>query len=201
LLHLRIMAMSKADEFRRHLKQGKVYRRSDLEGYSNAVDRHLGILVKEGVLQKIAPGIYYHPKETAFGAAPPDEETLVRSFLKDDRFLVTSPNAYNSLGIGTTQLYNKRLVYNHKRHGEYVLGNKNFTFQKKPHFPKQVTPEFLVVDLVNNIDTLAEDKAVILARVASKVQQMDTKKLARAVKEYGSTRTQKLFEHGGWLSA
>jgi len=193
--------MKKADELRRHLRQGKVYRRSDLEEYSNSIDRHLCILVKEGVLQKIAPGMYYHPKETVFGAVPPDEETLVRSFLKDDRFLVTSPNVYNSLGVGTTQLYNKRVVYNHKRHGEYMLGNKNFTFLKKPHFPRQVTPEFLMVDLVNNVDTLAENKTMVLSKVADKVQQMDRKKLARAVKEYGTSRTQKLFDHGGWLSA
>ena len=193
--------MTKVNELRRHLRRGEVYRRSDLEGYSNAVDRHLGMLVNEGALQKIAPGMYYYPRETAFGAVPPEEETLVRSFLKDDRFLVTSPNVYNSLGIGTTQLYNKRVVYNHKRHGEYQLGNKRFTFLKKPHFPKQVTPEFLVVDLVNNVDTLAEDKTMILGKVADKVQQMDHKKLARAVREYGSARTQKLFHHGGWLSA
>ena len=195
------MALTKEDELRRHLMRGKVYRRSDLEEYSNSIDRHLGILVKEGTLQKIAPGMYYYPTETVFGAVPPDEETLVRSFLKDDRFLVTSANAYNSLGVGTTQLYNKRVVYNHKRHGEYILGNKNFTFLKKPHFPKQVTPEFLVVDLVNNVDTLAEDKAMVLSKVAGKARQMDRKKLTRAVREYGSARTQKLFDHGGWLSA
>ena len=195
------MATTKADELRHHLKRGKVYRRSDLEEYSSSIDRHLGMLVKEGTLQKIAPGMYYHPKETIFGAVPPGEETLVRSFLKDDRFLITSANAYNSLGVGTTQLYNKQVVYNHKRHGEYRLGNKNFTFLKKPHFPKQVTPEFLVVDLVNNIDILAEDKALILSKVANKVQQMDRKKLTGAVRAYGSTRTQKLFDHGGWLSA
>ncbi|MDB4921809.1 DUF6088 family protein [Mucilaginibacter sp.] len=195
------MAMTKVDELRRHLKRGKVYRRSDLEVYSTAVDRHLGMLVKEGALQKIAPGMYYHPRETVYGAVPPDEETLVKSFLKDDRFLVTSPNVYNSLGVGTTQLYNKRVVYNHKRHGEYTLGNKHFTFLKKPHFPKQVTPEFLVVDLVNNVDTLAEDKTMVLGKVADKVRQMDHKKLAKAVREYGSVRTRKLFDNGRWLSA
>lgn len=195
------MAMTKVNELRRHLKQGKVYRRSDLEAYSAAVDRHLGMLVKEGALQKIAPGMYYHPKGSVYGVVPPDDEALVKSFLKDDRFLLTSPNAYNSLGVGTTQLYNKRVVYNHKRHGEYKLGNKSFTFLKKPHFPKQVTPEFLVVDLVNNVDTLAEDKTMVLGKVAEKVQQMDLKKLAKAVKEYGSARTQKLFDNGRWVSA
>ncbi|RYG31935.1 hypothetical protein EON81_21775, partial [bacterium] len=41
---------------------------------------------------------------------------------QDNRFLVTSPNAYNTLGVGTTQLYNKKTVYNHKRHGNFTLG-------------------------------------------------------------------------------
>jgi hypothetical protein len=49
--------MKKVEEFRRHLRRGKVYRRSDLEQYSTAVDRHLS-MVKEGVLQKIAAGMY-----------------------------------------------------------------------------------------------------------------------------------------------
>src|SRR6202012_772837 len=112
----------------------------ELAQWSTAIDRHLKTLLAEGVLEKLSQGLYSVPKKTVFGAAPPDEELLVRRFLKDDDFLLTSPNAYNSLGVGTTQLYNKRIVYNHKRHGEYILGNKNFTFLKKPHFPKQVTP-------------------------------------------------------------
>jgi hypothetical protein len=37
------------------------------------------------------------------------------------RFLLTSPNAYNTLGVGTTQLYDKTVVYNHKRHGHFML--------------------------------------------------------------------------------
>jgi hypothetical protein len=195
------MGMAKVDEMLRHLRRGKVYRRSDLEQHSTAVDRHLGMLVKDGSLQKVAPGMYYYPKESAFGAVPPKEETLVKSFLKDDRFLLTSPNVYNSLGVGTTQLYNKQVVYNHKRHGEFKLGNTYFTFVKKPHFPKQATPEFLVVDLVNNVDTLAEDKTILLKKVAQKARQMDPKKLEKAVREYGSVRTQKIFNNDGWISA
>jgi hypothetical protein len=36
---------------------------------------------------------------------------------------------------------------------------------------------------VNNVDTLAEDKAMVLSKVVDKVQQMDRKKLARAVRD------------------
>lgn len=185
--------MLKLDNLKKHLKQGNVYRREDLTQWSTSVDRHLEELVQEGTLQKLSQGVYYYPRMTAFGAAPPEDEALVRSFLKDDRFLLTSPNSYNSLGLGTTQLYNTRVVYNHKRHGEFKLGNRTFDFRIKPHFPKKVTPEFLMVDMVNNLNTLAEDKSLVLNNLSAKAMSMDKKKLAHAVSEYGGVKARKLF--------
>jgi hypothetical protein len=186
--------MTKLDELRKHLKEGEVYRRNDLAKWSTSVDRHLAALVKDGALQKLSQGLYFVPKSTVFGETPPEEARLVRSFLKDNRFLLTSPNAYNNLGLGTTQLYNQRVVYNYKRHGEFKLGNRNFSFRRKYNFPKKLTEEFLVVDLVNNLDNLAEDKGAVLQNLSSKVQKMDTKKLAQAVANYGNTKAQKIFE-------
>ncbi len=185
--------MLQVDRLKQHLKKGRVYRRNELTRWTKSVDRHLEELVQGGVLQKLSQGLYYVPKETAFGKAPPDERELVRSFLNDDRFLLTSPNAYNGLGVGTTQLYNERTVYNHKRHGEFTLGNRKFNFRMKPHFPKKMTEEFLLVDLVNNLNTLAEDPTEVLQKVASRVQVMDKKKLAQNVAEYGSVKTKKIF--------
>jgi len=170
-----------------------VYRRNDLTHWSKSVDRHLDQLVEDGTLQKVSQGLYYYPKKTAFGVVPPDESVLVESFLKDNRFLVTSPNAYNSLGVGTTQLYNKRTVYNHKRHGEFKLGNRTFEFRRRPYFPQTTSPEFLLVDLVNNVDLLAEDRDMILKNVAKKVYSMDRNKVKRYADKYGSVRTKKLF--------
>ena len=185
--------MSQLHQLKRQLKQGRVYRRTELANWSKSVDRHLDELVQDGTLQKLSQGLYYFPKESAFGKTPPDENVLVQSFLKDHRFLLTTPNAYNSLGVGTTQLYNERTVYNHKRHGEFKLGNRTFHFKVKPHFPKKVTQEFLLVDLVNNLDTLAEDTSTVLKKVAEKVAEMDVKKLTHSVAEYGSVRTKKMF--------
>ena len=185
--------MSQLHQLKRQLKQGRVYRRTELANWSKSVDRHLDELVQDGTLQKLSQGLYYFPKESAFGKTPPDENVLVQSFLNDHRFLLTTPNAYNSLGVGTTQLYNERTVYNHKRHGEFKLGNRTFHFKVKPHFPKKVTQEFLLVDLVNNLDTLAEDGSTVLKKVAEKVAEMDVKKLTHSVAEYGSVRTKKMF--------
>ena len=181
--------MTKVNELKKHLKPGLVYRRSDLVQWSNAVDRHLLALLKDGTLKKLRTGMYYVPSESVFGKMPPDDTILIRNFLKDDYFLITSPNDFNSLGVGTTQLYNKRVVYNHKRHGEFKIGGKIFTFQVKYRFPKKATTEFLFVDLINNLDKIAEDAELISNSVFEKVKTMDIKKLKRAIREYGSSRT------------
>src|ERR1700682_2219151 len=96
--------MTKVQKLKQHLRPGQVYRREDLARLSSAVDRHLKQLVREGELKKLAGGLYHRPKETAFGGAPATDDRLVEAFLKDRRFLVASPNAYNQLGVGTTQL-------------------------------------------------------------------------------------------------
>jgi hypothetical protein len=78
---------------RQHIKQGEVYRRSDLEYYSTAIDRHLAQLTKDGTLVKLNQGLYYAPKQSKFGVVPPDDRQVVESFLKDEDFLLVSPNS------------------------------------------------------------------------------------------------------------
>lgn len=186
--------MNKLQELKKHLERGKVYRRVDLSKWSKSVDRHLYELVKEGTLQKLSQGLYYYPEITVFGETPPEEEVLVSSFLKDKRFLITSLNAYNTLGVGTTQLYNGKTVYNHKRHGDFNLGGMMFSFRVKPYFPNKVTPEFLLIDLLNNLDQLAEDQNEVVSKVRSKAKTMDAKKLKKILQEYGSVKAKKILE-------
>ena len=186
--------MTKVEQLRRRLRPGHVYRREDLTQWSNAVDRHLRQLVNEGTLTKLSGGLYAYPKQTVFGKAPAEDDRLVAAFLKDHRFLLASHNAYNSLGVGTTQLYDKTVVYNHKRHGEYSLGGRKFDFRVKPAFPKRLSREFLLVDLVNNLDRLAESPRDILERVQKQAVLADRVRLLRAARDYGNVRTRKFFE-------
>jgi hypothetical protein len=185
--------MTRLEEFKRHLRPGQVYRREALARWSNAVDRHMKQLVRDGTLTKLASGLYLHPKETVFGKAPAEDSNLVASFLKDHRFLLASPNAYNNLGVGTTQLYNKTVVYNHKRHGHFSLGGRTFEFRVKPSFPKTLSKEFLLVDLVNNLDRLAESQHEVLTRVKERAASFDVPRLQRAARDYGNVKTKKFF--------
>ena len=186
--------MTALENVKTKLKPGQMYRRSDLEKLSRSVDRDVAGLVSEGALVKVRQGLYQCPQRSRFGILPANTDKLLTSFLKDDDYLVTSPNDYNALGLGTTQLYNYQVVYNHKRHGRFELGGQLFEFQRKPRFPKKATVEFLLVDLVNNLDQLAEDRDAVLARVRAKVPEMDAKRLRAAAKSFAKIATRKLLE-------
>jgi len=182
------------ENFKRHLRPGRVYRREDLLSWSHSVDRHLKDLTNDGTLRKLRNGLYHRPERFEFGEAPPDEHELVKAFLRTDHFVVTSPNVYNQLGLGTTQLYNKRVVYNQRRHGTFPLGGRMVTFERRLNVPKKLSPEFLLVNLVNELDQLAEDHEAVLSRVRERVKEMDSKKLSRAVSLYGKYSTQKKLQ-------
>lgn len=179
---------------RQHIKPGHVYRRSDLEYYSSAIDRHLGMLTKDGSLIKLSQGVYYAPKSSKFGLVPPDDVVLVESFLKDSDFLMVKPNVYNTLGLGLTQLYNTTWVYNHKRKGEFKFNGKSFEFKIKSSFPNKLTKEFLLVDLLNNLDELAEDQNQMIKRLPENLSSFNNEELMRLAQQYGSGRTKQLLK-------
>ena len=179
---------------RQHIKQGQVYRRSDLEYYSTAIDRHLAQLTLDGKLIKLNHGLYYAPKQSKFGAVPPDDHQVVERFLKDEDFLLVSPNAFNSLGLGLTQLYNTTWVYNHKRKGEIKLNGKTFEFKLKSSFPKNLSREYLLVDLLNNLDNLAEDQTQAIDKLPNNVRSFNTDALMKATQQYGTGKTKRTLK-------
>ena len=186
--------MQSLERMKQHLKPGRVYRREDLAKFSNAVDRHLRQLIDAGTLKKVKTGVYYCPKKSIFGEVPADSNLLVAAFLKDDDFLLTSLNVYNSLGVGTTQLYNEQIVYNRKRDGHINLGGQKYFFLKNRKFPKKITEEFLLVDLMNNIDMLAEDTDALKNSVALRARAVGMEKMWWTAKEYGKVATKHFFE-------
>lgn len=111
-----------------YLVPGQVYRRAELASQSSNIDRHLAQLVEEGLLKKLSHGLYLAPKSTVFGDAPPEINSLICSFLKDDHFVVYGPSQFNALGLGTTQLYNDLVVFNRKRLGSLPSEASPFTF-------------------------------------------------------------------------
>jgi len=186
--------MNRLKSLENKLEPGTVYRRAELEKWSKSVDRHLQVLVDKGALKKLRVGTYYCPKKSTFGTVPAETYELVKSFLKDDSFLLTSPNAYNMLGLGTTQLYSKYYVYNNKRHGVFELGNRKFEFKRRSGFPAEVTEEFLLVDMLNNLSKLAENEEQVKESAKEKAKELDGKLLRELSKSFGKVATKKFIQ-------
>jgi hypothetical protein len=182
------------NSLRQHIQQGEVYRRSNLEYYSTAIDRHLAQLTKDGTLIKLNHGLYYAPKQSKFGIVPPDDRQVVECFLKDQHFLLVSPNVFNTLGLGLTQLYNTTWVYNHKRKGEFQLNGKTFEFKLKSTFPKTVSKEYFLVDLLNNLENLAEDQQQIAEKLPANIRSFDTDALVQVTQQYGTGKTKRILK-------
>lgn len=50
------------------------------------------------------------------------------------------------------------------------------------------------VDLVNQLDTLAEDREIVLKNALMRATSMDFNRLSLALRRYGHTKTKKLFQ-------
>lgn len=183
------------EQLNNQMHVGQVYRRDMLLSYSKALDRDLDTLVKKGLLRKLSGGLYYKPAKSEFGVLSPSDDNLVNKFLRDNKFLIYSWNQYNLLGVGLTQLYNRMIVLNHKRHGVFKLGNKEFDFRRSNKgFPSKITPEFLLVDLVNNLRELAENTILVRQNILNRLHTFNKDQLLRLAKKYGKISTKRFFE-------
>lgn len=177
------------------LEMGHVYRRDALLSFSKAVDRDLIILTNKGILEKIGSGLYYKPEVSRFGLLPPKEEDVVKEFLRDDEFLLYSWNQYNSLGLGLTQIYNNLIVYNHKRHGKFELGKIQFDFRRPTRgFPSEMSLEYLLIDLVNNLKELSEDTSLLKEKIKENLERFNKERIVTLAKKYGKITTQRYFK-------
>ena len=100
--------MSIEDKIRNQIKSdeaGALYFISDFAQHGNDVfiSRLLSEYVDNGLLLRIANGIYYKPIETKFGVLYPSVEELVKAIARRDnaQILPTGATAENRLGLST----------------------------------------------------------------------------------------------------
>ena len=132
---------------------------------------------------------------TRFGPAPPDRRNLLRSFLDGGSFLITGPPVWNTLGLGSSQMFAHPLVYNRKRSGVFNLGGRTFDL-RRVRFPDHPTLEWFVVDLLENLALVCLDRDETAAILASRIAEgaFDLETLAAMAAEYGSRATQALVQ-------
>ena len=93
----------------------------------------LSRMCKDGIITRIAKGIYCRPKVSKFGTIPPSENEIVRSFTENDQGVVVGYYLYNALKL-TTQVPKRVSVYSslieeqHRQIGNVMLHQCNMKF-------------------------------------------------------------------------
>lgn len=76
--------------------------RTEYTAASKALER----LIKKEIINRVSSGIFYKPKQTAFGALKPNEQELLKTYLFEEGkriAYITGVSLYNRLGL-TTQI-------------------------------------------------------------------------------------------------
>ncbi len=172
------------------LEPGHVYRTRDLSQWTANPARLARRLVDGGLLKPLAQGLFVHPRPSRFGDVPPADEEVMRAFL-DSPFVLTGPERWNALGLGTSAAFATQLVYNTKRSGEFTFGGRRFLLRRVA-FPERPSPEWFVVDLFQHAEQAAADRGDLTTALASAVRdrRFDTERLRSRAREYGSLDTQ-----------
>lgn len=134
---------------RTRLQEGRVYRTEEFRQVDSNPTRLVKRMVDRGRLMPLRHGLYYAPRDSSFGPVPPRENELLRAFFRGKPYLRTGPSTWNALGLGTTMVEARPLVYNTTRSGTVGLAGRLFELHRT-RFPRRAKPEFFVVDLLEN---------------------------------------------------
>ena len=174
------------------LQPGRVYRTRDFARWSSNAPRLARRLTREGRLQPLAHGLFVYPQQGRFGPVPPTDEAVMRAFLDGAPFVLTGPDRWNALGLGTSAVFATQLVYNTKRSGEFQLGGRRYLLRRVA-VPRQPSSEWFVVDLFQHAEQAAADRDDLTRALGEALRRGRFKaaRLRTCAREYGSRDTQR----------
>lgn len=175
------------------LEPGRVYRTRELERWGANAPRLAKRLASEGALVRLAHGLYACPRRTRFGEVLPSDEELMRAFLENSPFVLTGPDRWNALGLGSTAVFAASLVYNTKRSGSFEFRGRAFELRRVA-FPNHPTPEWFVIDLFENADRAGASRTQMAEALERSLGRgvFDPARLSAMAREYGTKGTQAL---------
>ncbi len=182
------------------LEPGRVYRTRELARWSANASRLATRLVREGRLERLGHGLYFHPKQSKFGKVPPTDAELMRAFLAGSPHVFTGSQQWNALGLGSTAVHAVTTVYNTKRSETVKLGGRRFALRRVA-FPEQPTPEWYVVDLLEHAEEAGVSRAEVGRKLASALARgrFDSARLDAMSSTFGSQPTRELL-HGALVA-
>jgi hypothetical protein len=133
------------------IEKGKLFSINDFENTNNdnLVTRTLSRLQNEGVIVRVATGIYMNPKKTQFGVLYPTIGQIAQKIAERDKaqIMPTGDTALNILGFSTQVPMNAVYITNGAKR-KVKVGNRNIIFknavQKNFQFKGKLLPLIII---------------------------------------------------------
>ena len=133
------------------IEKGKLFSINDFEDANNdsLVTRTLSRLQNEGVIVRVATGIYMNPKKTQFGILFPTIDQVAQKISERDKaqIMPTGDTALNILGFSTQVPMNAVYITNGAKR-KVKVGNRNIIFknavQKNFQFKGKLLPLIII---------------------------------------------------------
>ena len=135
----------------KRIEKGKLFTINDFEDLNNdnLVTRTLSRLQKEGVIARVAAGIYMNPKTTQFGILHPTIDQIAQKIAERDKaqIMPTGDTALNILGFSTQVPMNAVYITNGAKR-KVKVGERNIVFknvaQKNFQFKGKLLPLIII---------------------------------------------------------
>lgn len=179
----------KIERIIRQMPPGNTFKYQELkiepEEYSAAA-KAIERLIKKNVIERASTGLFYIPKQTAFGNIKPREEELLKPYLFEDGkriAYITGTALYNRMGITTQVPKSIKLASRDKRIITKV-GNLNVKSVKSY---VDVTNEnyylLELLDVIKDFKTIPDtNKAQIISYLLSKFSELKVKEKDKIIK-------------------
>lgn len=145
---------------------------SEYSATAKAIER----LIKKGIIKRVSTGVFYKPKQSAFGELKPREEELLKPYLFENQkrtAYITGGSLYNRMGL-TTQVPKTIKVASKAKRVTTKIGN---TYVKPVKSYVSVTNEnyhhLEILDALKDFKTIPNlDKKSVITILKNKIDKL-----------------------------
>jgi len=178
-----------------NIEAGELFTISDFEDINNdnLVTRILSRMQNEGIIIRIATGIYMNPKKTKFGILYPTIDQIAKKIAERDKaqIMPTGDTAMNILGFSTQVPMNAVYITNGAKR-KVKVGNRNIIFknviQKNFQFKGKLLPMIIIA-----LKELGE------SNVSDEIKNKIVKHLSESSSDERTTMMQDLYLAPVWI--
>ncbi|GHA81354.1 type IV toxin-antitoxin system AbiEi family antitoxin domain-containing protein [Pontibacter akesuensis] len=160
---------------------------SQLEALAAALSR----LTKQGVVNRLAKGRYYKPKETVFGSVKPSEREIIKSLSTSKgniKGYESGLGLYNQLGL-TTQVPQEVTLMTRKQRRVAKVGKTKIRYVQSPtHFKSSDVDKLQVLDALRGYkkipDRNSEKTILLLLEYIRKLAERDMERFLALALDY-----------------